>query len=122
MVIEATITWLVQGFIEHWVLHLVWAACLGAGAVLGILMLGHRYKKRIAGLDEKIEHINQHGIRIEGDLQITSHHYGKDGLSRHIGLEGNGVIVIPGGFTGGVIAGLPITGVKTEHTKAKDKK
>lgn len=121
MAIEATTAWLVQGLIEHWIFHLVWVACLGAGVVLGILMSGRRHKKRIADLEEKIEHINQHGIRIEGDLRITGYYYGKDGLSRHIGLEGNGAMVIPGGFTAGVITGLPITGAKIVHTKKEQK-
>lgn len=116
-IVNPVASWVSELFTQRWAELL----CLAVMLCIWRWFMGHKYQAQIDDLKSEIERINKHGIRIEGDLHITKHYYGKDGNSRYISLEGKGDLVIPGSFTGGVISGLPLTGVKIIHTKAKDK-
>ena len=69
-------------------------AAMGGGvvAVLGIIIFGKGYKKRIAALEAKE---SSEGITIHGDLHIVNNYYSADDRRHHTVVEGRGEIISP---------------------------
>ena len=71
---EKVISWLAQEFVLHWAWYCGWLLLSGVGAVLGTLIFGRGYKRRIAALERKLEDQQQsQTFNVAGDLITVNH-------------------------------------------------
>ena len=95
-------------------------AVLGGGlaAVLGVIIFGKGYKKRIAALEAKE---SGESITIHGGLHIVNNYYSADDRKHHTVVEGRGEIVSPTPVEvrlGTLTMGPPTISVKATKVKA----
>ena len=53
-IVDEGVAWLAGEIARHVIVYLPWLVCVGVGAVLGVLMFGRNYKRRIAELEHQI--------------------------------------------------------------------
>ena len=105
-IVDAGVAWFAGEVARHALLYLPWLLVLGVGAVLGILMFGRGYKKRIRELERKIALLEREGgtasapvesasVVIHGDLQVIENQYNSTDGQYHAEVEGRAKIVSP---------------------------
>ena len=93
-IVDEGVTWFAGEVARHALLYLPWLLVLGVGAVLGNLLFGRGYKRRIAELERKMASASA-SVVIHGDFQIIESQYNSTDGRYHAEVEGKGKIVSP---------------------------
>ena len=86
------VLWLIGEVAQHWFLHSLWLAGAGVLALLGVLVFGRGYKKRIAALEARLEE-KRHPTIVQNFQSLSSEedarlrHLFRDELGTHVQIQ-----------------------------------